>query len=119
MTQNDEFLGGMYQKKFDDDGRFECVSMLHPGENFTQTVLKIKPDLILLGIIFDGADGFKVMEDLQINPVTKKIPVIFFTNLEQKDDIERAMRLGAADYVIMASKMPAEILDICGKYLNL
>lgn len=118
IVQNDDFLGGMYKMKFDADGRFECVSMLHPGEHFIRTALEIKPDLILLGIIFDGADGFRVMEELRNNSATRNIPVMFFTNLSTQEDVERGMRLGAVDYIIMARHSPAEVLEICAAYLK-
>ena len=38
------------------------------------------------------------------------IPVIILSNLGQKDDVERGMKLGAADYLIKAHFTPGEIL---------
>jgi len=37
--------------------------------------------------------------------------VIILSNLGQKDDIEKGLKLGAVDYLIKAHFTPAEIID--------
>jgi len=38
-------------------------------------------------------------------------PVIILSNLGQKDDVERGLKMGAVDYLIKAHFTPGEIID--------
>ena len=58
-----------------------------------------RPDLILLDVMMPEMDGYEVFHHLQANPATADIPVIFVTALENSGDEERALALGAADYI--------------------
>lgn len=57
------------------------------------------PDLILLDIAMPAIDGFQVFEMLKMDPVTKDVPVIFVTSLNDGDDMQRALDMGAVDYI--------------------
>lgn len=57
------------------------------------------PDVITCDIFMPGMTGFDVLEALKSQPDTAKIPVIMLTALGQERDTNRAMQLGAADYV--------------------
>jgi putative two-component system response regulator len=57
------------------------------------------PGLILLDIMMPEMDGFAVLRQLRANPVTEDIPVVFLTALSDKDNEERGLSLGAADYI--------------------
>jgi putative two-component system response regulator len=58
-----------------------------------------KPDLILLDVMMPGQDGYAVLASLRNNPATADIAVIFLTALAEPQDVERGLRLGAADYI--------------------
>ncbi|WP_295437879.1 response regulator [uncultured Thiodictyon sp.] len=60
---------------------------------------RLRPDLILLDIRMPGLDGFEVCGLLKANPVTREIPVIFLTALDQIEDKARGFALGGVDYV--------------------
>jgi len=57
------------------------------------------PDLILLDIMMPGMDGYEVCRQLQSNPATADIPVIFLTAKSQDDDETKGFELGAVDYI--------------------
>ena len=57
------------------------------------------PDLILLDIMMPGMDGYEVCRQLQANPSTSSIPVIFLTAKSQDEDEARGFSLGAVDYI--------------------
>jgi len=82
--------------------------------NDTQAASKIlqeqKVDLILLDIVLPGVDGFTYLKELKTSDAWREIPVIVLSNLGQKEEIERGMSLGAADYIIKANNSPAEIV---------
>jgi signal transduction histidine kinase len=67
------------------------------------------PDLILLDVMMPGVDGYAVLAQLQENPDTSEIPVMFLTALADPQDEERGLELGAADYINKPIK-PAVVL---------
>jgi len=67
------------------------------------------PDLILLDVMMPGLDGYAVLAQLQQNPGTSEIPVIFVTAMANAQDEERGLALGAADYISKPIK-PAVVL---------
>jgi len=56
-------------------------------------------DLVLLDIMMPGLNGYQVCEQLKADPATRHIPVIFLTSLDSAADEERALRLGAEDFM--------------------
>ncbi|MBF0192004.1 MAG: response regulator [Magnetococcales bacterium] len=58
-----------------------------------------KPDLILLDVMMPGMDGFEVCRRLKDDPVTRHIPVVFVTALDQIGDEAAGFSMGAVDYV--------------------
>ncbi len=59
-----------------------------------------KPDLILLDVLMPEMNGYQVLEELKRDERTRHIPVIMMTVKFRKEDIEQAVSLGAADYLI-------------------
>ncbi len=58
-----------------------------------------RPELILLDIKMPGMDGYSVLSELKIDPVTADIPVMFVTALSEAEDEARGLQLGVADYI--------------------
>ena len=57
------------------------------------------PDVILLDILMMDMDGYAVIKELKGSEKTKNIPVIFVTSLNSKEEEEKGLALGAADYI--------------------
>lgn len=57
------------------------------------------PALILLDINLPSLDGFQVLSRLKRNRKTSAIPVIMLTTSDSIADVERAIELGADDYL--------------------
>ncbi|NIB39930.1 sigma-54-dependent Fis family transcriptional regulator [Pseudomaricurvus alkylphenolicus] len=58
-----------------------------------------RPDLILLDIQMPDMDGFEVLRQLQSDPRSRDIPVIFLTARDAEEDEARGLELGAVDYI--------------------
>ena len=69
------------------------------GHDAVNTAEKFLPDVILLDILLPDIDGFTVISMLKNSNKTKNIPVIFITGLDSRDDEEKGLALGAADYI--------------------
>lgn len=117
LVEDDNFLVDIYKKKLEMEG-FK-VGTCDNGEKCLVDVKKKKPDLILLDILLPKLDGFAVLEKLKGDAPTKDIPVLLLTNLGQKDDVQKGLDLGAADYLIKAHFKPSEIVDKIKKVLSL
>ena len=75
------------------------ISFSTDGKQALEAVKFNKPDLILLDISMPVMDGFEVCENLQNNPETKEIPIIFLTARTQSEDVVKGFKIGAVDYV--------------------
>lgn len=70
------------------------------GEKALELSLKEpQPDIILLDIMMPGMDGYEVCKHLKDDELTKDIPVIFVTALNESEDEEKGLSLGAVDYI--------------------
>lgn len=58
-----------------------------------------QPDLILLDILMPGMDGYAVLEQLHAHPELRDVPVIFITALDEAENEEHGLALGAVDYI--------------------
>ena len=61
--------------------------------------LQPRPDLILLDVMMPDMDGYDVLRQLRAQAETAAIPVIFLSALSEPADVQRGLRLGAADFV--------------------
>jgi DNA-binding response OmpR family regulator len=98
IVEDDKFLSSALRVKLTKSG-FE-VKNASDGEEALRIVAEFSPDLILLDLVMPVKDGFAVLEELKAHETWKQIPVIIASNLGQKEDIERGMKLGATDYVV-------------------
>ncbi len=57
------------------------------------------PDLIVLDIAMPAVDGFELFQMIKDDSETAHIPVVFVTSLNDSEDMERAMKMGAVDYI--------------------
>ncbi|MCL2028990.1 MAG: ATP-binding protein, partial [Deltaproteobacteria bacterium] len=60
---------------------------------------KHSPDLILLDTAMPEMDGYEVMAALKASEKTQNIPVIFISALNDLEDGEKGLSLGAAEYI--------------------
>ena len=109
IVEDDIFLADIYQKKFVMEGY--KVTTANNGEKGLEEARKKKPDIVLLDVLLPKLDGFAVLERLKADASTKDIPVILLTNLGQKDDVDKGLTIGAADYLIKAHFKPSEVLE--------
>lgn len=116
LVEDDTFLSNIYQTKFTKEGY--QVFAASDGEDALKAVKIKKPDIILLDVLLPKLDGFAVLEKLKKDPETKDIPVILLTNLGQRDDVDRGLQLGAADYLIKAHFKPSETVAKVRKILE-
>jgi DNA-binding response OmpR family regulator len=109
IVEDDKFLRELIAQKLKKEGY--NVSEAIDGEEGIKKIKEEKPDLIVLDLILPGIDGFEVLSRMMADKELAKIPVIILSNLGQREEIERGLKLGAKDYMIKAHFTPREIID--------
>jgi CheY-like chemotaxis protein len=68
-----------------------------------ESLLKMKkdlPDIVFLDVMMPGISGIEVLEKMKNDPELKSIPVVLVTALNEYLIKERAMKMGAFDYLL-------------------
>jgi two-component system cell cycle response regulator len=76
------------------------VATAFTGEEALASVASQSPDIILLDIMMPGMSGYEVCRRLKATPDTKGIPVVMVTALHELEDVEKAVEVGADDFLM-------------------
>ena len=93
------------------------VQIAFDGLEAMEKISELRPDLVLLDIMMPRMDGFEVLEKLKASPDTEKIPVIMLTARKSREDMEKAMALGAVEYITKPFKA-VEVVDKVLRHLG-
>lgn len=116
LIEDDPFIADIYLTKLREAG-FEVEVVAGKG-TFFQKLEEKKPDLILLDIVLPEINGWEILRKIKQNPELKDIKVVILSNLEQKAEIEKGLRLGAEKYLIKAHYTPSEVIEEVKKILE-
>lgn len=116
IVEDDEFLRSLTAKRLEKEGYQVAVAV--DGETAVGTIQAEKPDLILLDLLLPGLNGFQVLEKIKEIDDLKKIPVVVFSNLGQREDIAKAKSLGANDFLIKANFTLDDVTAKVNEYLK-
>lgn len=108
IIEDDPFLSEMYLAKFT-QADFQ-VEVAADGQEGFRKIKENKPDLILLDIVLPKADGFEILQKIKEDKTLKTIPVILLTNLGQKNEVEKGLKMGAKEYIIKAHFTPSAVV---------
>lgn len=116
LIEDDKFLRKVIVHKLITEG-YEVVQAID-GEKGIVAAKEEKPDLILLDLVLPEIDGFEVLAILKKDKETFNIPVIVLSNLGEKENVEKGLKMGATDYLIKARLEPSEIAERVERILN-
>jgi CheY-like chemotaxis protein len=68
-------------------------------------------DIVVLDIWMEGVDGFRVLQLMRLNPALKNIPVVVLSARSVPADIQKAIALGARDYLPKMVTTPLKLAD--------
>jgi chemosensory pili system protein ChpA (sensor histidine kinase/response regulator) len=108
IVEDDPMISEIYQRKFSESG-FEVF----PAANAEQALDLARAenvDLIMTDLIMPKMDGFQLIEAIRNEGYDKKIKIIVTSNLSEKEDREKAMRLGANGFVAKSDYSPSELV---------
>ncbi len=75
------------------------IAMARDGMQAVEAIEKNPPDLVLLDVMMPKLSGYQVCEKIKSDPDTRDIPVIMVTALGEISDVERAVDVGADDFL--------------------
>lgn len=82
-------------------------------------LLKTQPaDLLILDLMMPVMDGFKVLQMVKLDPQTKNLPVIVLSGRGQPEEIEKALNLGASDFLVKMRTNPNILVEKVQKTLT-
>lgn len=77
---------------------YKCI-VAADGAEGVELIKQYLPDLIICDLLLPGIDGFGLKMLISKFESTCKIPFIYLTSKSEREDMRRAMDLGASDYI--------------------
>ena len=103
IIEDDQVLNEMYALKFQKEG-YEVESAYDWIEWLTK-IASMNPDVILLDLMMPSMNGFETLESIK-HQTSSECKIIIFTNVVDKDKINKAIEMWADDYLIKADTTP-------------
>jgi len=116
LIEDDPFLIDIYSKKFKASGL--NVRVAENGSKVFQLLEEEIPDIIILDIVLPQMDGWSILKKIRANKDWSKCQVVIFSNLSQKEEVEKGLSLGANRYMIKSQHTPLEIAQEIEKMLD-
>lgn len=116
VIEDDKFLIKAYNIKFAKVG-FDVVTTMD-GVSGLELAKSEMPKLILLDLMLPKIDGFEFLKRMSQDEKIKNIPVIILSNLGQQSDKDKALSLGAKEYLIKADYSLENIIDVINKHIG-
>ena len=126
LVEDDPFLIDIYTTKLKESG-----FKLEIADNGEEALKKIRernlrnskkktlwPDVLVLDIVLARIDGWQVLQEIKKDEKLKDLKIIVFTNLGQKEEVEKGLRLGATKYLIKAHYTPSELVEEIEKIIK-
>ncbi len=82
------------------------VFSLDKGAAFEGAIARFQPHIILLDLKLPDLDGFTILERMQAAPNWRSIPVIVVSAYAYQADQQRALDLGARQYLVKPVRLP-------------
>jgi DNA-binding response OmpR family regulator len=87
------------------------IDVASSGEETLEAVKLQPPDLILLDGMMPGLDGFQVASRLKRNVVTKNIPIVMVTALDDRSAKNLGVGVGVEEYLTK----PVDRAEVCAR----
>lgn len=115
IIEDEDVLREVLAKKFEQEGF--TVMEAADGVAGLALIQANKLDVILLDIVMPKMNGFDVLKKLPVSPSTP--PILIISNSGQPVEIDRAMNLGARNYLVKAQNTPDQIVEKVKNVLNI
>ncbi|MBI5765880.1 response regulator [Candidatus Falkowbacteria bacterium] len=94
------------------------VLIVLDGKTGLAMIKQKKPSLVLLDLVLPEMDGYEVLKAIKGDKSLSGVKVYVWSNLTQKDEIERAEKLGVDGYLIKSDYTPTTLSEKIKEVLN-
>lgn len=116
VVEDDPFISRMYEMKLAKAG-YKIVMGVN-GQDAVKLITEHQPKLAMVDINMPEMSGLDAVEQLKSNGYDfSRTQVVFLTNSNNPNDIDKAKALGA-DYLIKADQTPRNVLELIQKKLG-
>ena len=130
LIEDDPFLIDIYTTKLKEEGF--SIEVATGGEEGLRKLREKKFDLLVLDIVLPKIDGWEILEKLKTelpkeakvkmrtkfsSPI-KNLKIIILSNLGQREEVEKGLKLGATKYLIKAHYTPSEVVEAIKEVLG-
>lgn len=109
IIEDDAMLANMFTRLFEVNG-LSVISAYDGQDAIEKSKILQPPTIILLDLMMPRIDGFEVMSVLKKDEKWKIVPIVVFSNLGDEPDMERAIKMGAEEYMIKSQFSPKEVV---------
>lgn len=117
LAEDDLILADIYKTQLGISG----ITVLHcpDGQEAVDKVKEFGPDLILLDLMMPNLSGFGVIEKVRAMTDIKQPIIVVLTALNEQSDKDRALRLGADQFLMKSGVALEEVLAIVQRSLGM
>ncbi|HLD25583.1 MAG TPA: response regulator [Candidatus Andersenbacteria bacterium] len=109
LVEDDNFISTVLEKRLSEHYEVILASSTRAAD---EALAKQTVDLILLDIVMPDEDGFAWLKRVKtVGGTHKSVPVIILSNLDQREDVERGLALGAEAYLVKGNMLPEEVVE--------
>lgn len=109
IVEDNEDIVRFYHRQFELKG---CqVRVAWNGREALEALANAKPDVVLLDLKMPEMDGFEVLQTMRAEPGLNGVPVVVLSARGNPVEIERALALGARDYLVKSSTTPDKVVE--------
>lgn len=116
IVEDDNVLRNMYSQKLQTDG-YEVLSAAD-GEEALDIFERESFDLIITDIMLPRTSGNELLVKFKSSAKGKNIPIIAWSNLPRGDEKNKALELGAEEYLEKGSLTLVQVSETVKKYLK-
>lgn len=116
FIEDDPLINKIYSTRLKADGHEVYTS--ENGEEGIKLAEEVLPDVVVLDVMMPRVDGFAVLEKLRANEKLKLKPILMYSNLNNEEEIKRAMQMGVTEFLIKANLSPTQMVNKIKQYIE-
>jgi CheY-like chemotaxis protein len=115
LVEDDANVAKIYRLVLESKGH----TVRHAGDGVAalDEVRKGRPDLVLLDVMMPRMNGILFLQSLRAQPDLRDVPVVILSNFREPRLVERAMALGALEYVVKAQTRPEVLVNAIPRWI--
>jgi DNA-binding response OmpR family regulator len=115
-VEDDQSLASLYSLRLRNEG-YE-VRQCADGDSALQAGREFKPDLILVDLMMPTLNGFDAIDMFRNTMETSAAKIVVLSALNQQADIQRALDLGADEFLVKSQVGLEEVIQAVRRHLG-